>query len=123
MAVGEITWGVGELLARHEHGTVVLALTSRPPTVAPLLAPYADRPVVVVYRDAHLHPWQRAALAALRAARPDAVLVAMGGPDDLPEGAADDAGGAPTAVLRTLGCARVNSVAAAEHLLGRELIA
>jgi len=122
MAVGEIAWGIGELLARYEPGTVVLPVTSRPPTVAPLLAPYADRPVVVVYRDAHLHPWQRAALAALRVARPDAVLVAMGGPDDLPEDV-DVAVVAPTAVLRTLGCARVNAVAAAEHLLGRELIA
>lgn len=123
MAVGEITWGVGEVLAVAERDTVVLPLTSQPPTLAPLLAPYSDRPLVVVYRDAHLHSWQRAALAALRAARPDAVLVAMGGPDDLPDDQPGTDLAAPIAVLRTLGCGRVNAVAAAEHLLGRELIA
>jgi beta-N-acetylhexosaminidase len=120
MAVGEITWGVGEVLAQAERGTVVLPVTSSPPTVAPLLAPYADRPLVVVYRDAHLHPWQTATLAALRAARPAAVLVAMGGPHDLPA-AEDGSATVPIAVLRTLGCGRVNAVAAAENLLGREL--
>jgi beta-N-acetylhexosaminidase len=120
MAVGEITWGVGEVLAQAERGTVVLPVTSQPPTLAPLLAPYVDRPLVVVYRDAHLHPWQRATLAAIRAARPEAVLVAMGGPDDLPA-AEDGSATVPIAVLRTLGCGRVNAVAAAENLLGREL--
>ncbi len=91
MAVGEIAWGVGAVLAQAEPGTVVLPVTSEPPTVAPLLGPYADRPLVVVYRDAHLHRGSARRLAALRAARPDAVLVAMGGPDDLP--AAQDGSG------------------------------
>jgi hypothetical protein len=40
----------------------------------------------------------------------------MGGAGDLP-GAGDE----PAAVLRTLGSARVNAIAAAERLLGREL--
>jgi beta-N-acetylhexosaminidase len=115
MAVGDTAWGVAPVLAAAEPATVALAVTAE---AAPgLLDGYGDRPVVIAYRDAHLHDWQRASLAVLRAERPDAVLVAMGGQDDLP-GQGDDA-----TVLRTLGSARVNAVAAVEILLGRELTA
>jgi beta-N-acetylhexosaminidase len=133
MAVGDTVWGIAPVLAAAAPGTVALAVTEAP--TAGLLTGYEDRPVVIAYRDAHLHAWQQDALAALRTARPDAVLVAMGGHDDLPDAGHDhlpDAGrdhlprpapGDGAAVLRTLGSARVNAVAAVEHLLGRELTA
>jgi beta-N-acetylhexosaminidase len=119
MAVGDTAWGIGPVLASAEPETVVLRVTEELASAQALLAPYSGRPVVVAYRDAHLSPWQPVSLAAVRSARPDAVLVAMGGEDDLP--AEDYRPGGPTAVLRTLGSGRVNAIAAAELLLGREL--
>jgi len=40
----------------------------------------AGRPLVVVVRDAHRHPWVTGMLARLLAARPDAIVVEMGVP-------------------------------------------
>ena len=115
IAVGDTAWGVTTVLAAAEPATATLRVTEELTDASALLAPYADRQVVAVYRDAHRSDWQRATLAAVRAARPDAILVSMGGAGDLPSA------GGPAAVVRTLGSARVNAIAAAERLLGREL--
>ncbi|MDQ1659803.1 MAG: beta-N-acetylhexosaminidase [Cryptosporangiaceae bacterium] len=116
IAVSDTAWGITTVLAAADPRTTALRVTEELTDASGLLAPYSDRQVVAVYRDAHLSDWRRASLAAVRAARPDAILVSMGGADDLP-GAGDE----PAAVLRTLGSARVNAIAAAERLLGREL--
>ncbi len=47
---------------------------------ADLLDRAADRPLVVVVRDAHRHAWQMDALGRMLAARPDGVVVEMGLP-------------------------------------------
>jgi beta-N-acetylhexosaminidase len=116
VAVGDTAWGLAGVLGAADPRTAVLPVTGELADAAVLLEPNAGRPVVVAYRDAHLHAWQRASLAAIRVVRPDSTLVAMGGYDDLPTEQ-----GAAVAVLRTLGSARVNALAAAEKLLGREL--
>jgi beta-N-acetylhexosaminidase len=74
------------------------------------LAAAARRPVVLVVRDLHRHPWQRRLAATLLAARPDAVVVEMGLPAERPRGA--------SAWVRTYGASAVSAVAAAEALLG-----
>jgi len=75
------------------------------------LARRADgRPLLLVVRDLHRHPWQRELATRLLALRPDAVVVEMGVPVLPPDGAAGQ--------LCTHGAGRVNAEAAAEVLLG-----
>ncbi|MEV4475771.1 glycoside hydrolase family 3 N-terminal domain-containing protein [Nonomuraea sp. NPDC049504] len=105
-------WGVGEPLARLRPGTTVTRLTAGSATGAELdrlLVLAADRPLVVVVRDAHRHPWQAEALRHLLGARPDAVVVEMGLP------VRSDLGDVHIA---TYGSARVCGQAAAEVLTG-----
>jgi beta-N-acetylhexosaminidase len=64
-----------------------------------------------VTRDRHRHPWQRAQLQRLVAARPDAVVVDMGWPCGEPLPAAT--------VITTFGASRASADAVAE-LLTRE---
>jgi beta-N-acetylhexosaminidase len=73
----------------------------------PLLERATGRGLIVVLRDAHRHPGQRALATALLAARPDAVLVEMGLPVWRPDGAVH---------LATYGAASANAQAAAELL-------
>jgi beta-N-acetylhexosaminidase len=68
----------------------------------------AGRPLVLAVRDAYRTPWQRDWVDALLAHRPDAVLVALGMPED-----AELGGGA---TLLAFGAAQVNALAAAERL-------
>ncbi len=72
----------------------------------------ADRPLVVVVRDPQRRPTQAAALRTLLAARPDAVVVDMGWPDD--------GDGLPVAAARitTYGASRASGQAAARRLFG-----
>jgi beta-N-acetylhexosaminidase len=72
------------------------------------------RQLVVLMRDAHRYPWQRAAVEELLAAVDDAVVVDVGLPHWRPVGAAG--------YVATYGAARVNLEAAAERLLGGAII-
>jgi beta-N-acetylhexosaminidase len=72
------------------------------------LAPAVGRPLVLVVRDAHRHPWMAGALRTLLAARPDAVVVEMGVP----------AIRSGRVHLATYGASRANGLAAAEVLAG-----
>jgi beta-N-acetylhexosaminidase len=86
LAIGaETPWGVGEPLGSLLHGTTRLRLAvedlaglSDP--AAAVLAGAADRPLVLVVRDAHRHPWIADALRRTLAVRPDAIVVEMGVP-------------------------------------------
>ena len=83
-------WGVGgtagRAAARYHRDPA--APPARPPgrRSRTLLAGAAGRPLVVVVRDAHRHPWQGEALRHLLGARPDAVVVEMGLPEPLRPG-------------------------------------
>ena len=79
-------------------------------TLAGVLAAAADRPLVVVVRDAHRVPVTRRRLGAVLAGRPDAVVVGIG------TGA--DRSLAAGRYLGTRGGARVNLSAAADLLVG-----
>ncbi|TDE37260.1 glycoside hydrolase family 3 protein [Nonomuraea mesophila] len=106
-------WGVGEPLTGLLPGTVVTRLGSGKatgPALERLLGAASGRPLVVVVRDVHRHPWQEEALRHLLSARRDTVVVEMGLP------ARSDLGAVHIA---THGSARVCGQAAAEVLAGR----
>jgi beta-N-acetylhexosaminidase len=114
MAIGaETPWGVGEPLGVLLPGTTTVRLTAGSvPDAARLgaaaLAPATGRPLVLVVRDAHRHPWMAEALRTVLAARPDAIVVEMGVP----------ASRAGQVHLATYGASRANGLAAAEALAG-----
>ena len=118
-------WGIAEPLERllpHTTVTRILAPTTHVETVGlmkslvvdqdavvdvePRLAEAAGRPLVLAVRDLHRNPWMRRAVDAVRARRPDAVVVEFG----LPYGDEAD--------LCTYGGSRVSGIAAAEYLAG-----
>jgi beta-N-acetylhexosaminidase len=105
-------WGVGEPLSKLLPGTTVTRL-GEPDTAdglpASALGQAVDRPLVIVVRDAHRHPWQMDALGHMLAARPDGVVVEMGLPGRTDLGAVH---------IATHGAARVCGQAAAEALTG-----
>lgn len=108
----DMPWGVGEPLSKLLPGTTVARLEEENAGTAlgeAALLPAADRPLVVVVRDAHRHAWQTAALDRLLAARPDAVVVEMGLPGRTDLGAVH---------IATHGAARVCGQAAAEVITG-----
>lgn len=76
--------------------------------IAAELAAAEGRPLVLAVRDLHRNPWMRRAVDAVRAKRPDAVVVEFG----LPQGDVAD--------LCTYGASRVSGIAAAEFLAGRQ---
>jgi beta-N-acetylhexosaminidase len=69
------------------------------------------RQLVVIVRDAHRHAWERAAIDALTARAPDAIVIEVGLPCWRPSAAAG--------FVATYGAARVNVEAAARVLAGR----
>jgi beta-N-acetylhexosaminidase len=93
IAAGEAGHGLGELLGAE---TVRLHEGDRLPPLDP------DRPLVLVLRDAHRHPWQRELVP------PNAVVVETGVPEWRPEAA--------RAFVATHGPGRVNLAAAAEAI-------
>ena len=118
-------WGIAEPLAELLPGTTsatIAAPTTHVETVGlmtslvvdqdalvdvePELAAAADRPLVLAVRDLHRNQWMQRAVDAVRAKRPDAVVVEFG----LPYGDEAD--------LCTYGGSRVSGVAAAEYLAG-----
>ncbi|WP_214106364.1 glycoside hydrolase family 3 protein [Acrocarpospora catenulata] len=106
-------WGVGEPLGKLLPGTTVTRLHEQDLAdglPADVLAQAADRPLVVVVRDAHRHAWQLDALGHMLADRPDGIVVEMGLPGRTDLGAAH---------IATHGAARVCGQAAAETLTGQ----
>ena len=82
IAVGEVPWG----LAPYVTGVETVRMTDAVDggierIVAEAIVARADgRPVVVVSRDTHRHPWARALVELLSARHPAVVLVEMGWP-------------------------------------------
>jgi beta-N-acetylhexosaminidase len=112
IAAGTVPWGLAAALAALDHSTTAARLpesTDRS-AVAGALAAAAHRPLVVVVRDPQRRPAQVALLGTLLAARPDAVVVDMGWPDERPPGSA--------ARIVTFGASRASGEAAAAILVG-----
>jgi beta-N-acetylhexosaminidase len=102
VAAGRTAWGLAGLLP----GAVELRLGPDDP-VPPLPA---DRPLVVVARDATRVGWVGRAVVALLAARPEAVVVEMGLPGPPPAAA--------RGWIATGGASRASALAAAQQLTG-----
>ncbi|BCJ55634.1 hydrolase [Actinoplanes sp. NBRC 14428] len=114
IAIGaETPWGVGAPLGTLLPGTTSVRLSADDlagvtDPVAPILDGTGARPLVLVVRDAHRHPWVADALARTLAVRPDAIVVEMGVPVAV-------SGGVHVA---TYGATRACGQAAAELLAG-----
>jgi beta-N-acetylhexosaminidase len=106
IAAGAANHGLADALDSAE----LVVLHDAPLDPRSIVAEHFGRQLVVVVRDAHRHPWQRAAAHALLEAAPDAVLVEVGVPVWRPDG--------PTYVA-TQGLGRVNLEATAELLQPR----
>lgn len=78
--------------------------------VTAALAAADGRPLVLVVRDAHRHPWQRTVVEQVRAVRPGTIVVGTGTPYDAPL--------APGHYVGALGSAPPCLTAAAEVLAG-----
>jgi beta-N-acetylhexosaminidase len=119
IAIGaETPWGVGAPLGELVDGTTWIRLSADdlagvPDPAAPVLAGATGRPLVLVVRDAHRHPWVAEALERTIAVRPDAVVVEMGVPMLV-------AGGVHVA---TYGATRACGQAAAELIAGAGALA
>jgi beta-N-acetylhexosaminidase len=104
MAVGDARWSLADPL--RDLGLLAEAVTVRDagPPPAEVAARAAGRPLVVAVRDASRSPGERGWLQALLAERPDAVLVALGMPDDtgLTTGPAVAAHGAARVLTRAV---------------------
>ena len=109
IAAGEAGHSVGSVLAERLAGTESLTLDEAGAPDAAALADRAGRALVVIVRDAHRHPWMRAAAGAVLAADPDAVVVELGLPEWRPDGARGYAA--------TLGGGRASFEALADRLL------
>lgn len=83
--------------------------------VAAAVSQAGGRPLVLVARDLHRHPWMAEAVRASSAVRPDAVVVDMGVPYGLREMSAG------TSRIASHGAALVSGVAVVEVLTGTDL--
>jgi beta-N-acetylhexosaminidase len=88
----------------------LVALPYTPAGVSEAVAAAAGRPLVLVVRDAHRHAWMAAAVAAVTAVRPDAIVVEMG----IAYGPGEKSGGAT--LIATHGAALVSGLAVARLL-------
>jgi beta-N-acetylhexosaminidase len=107
IAVGEVPWG----LTPHLTGVRTLRFLEGAPAeaAAGLLTEAGRRPLVVVSRDTHRHPWAREVVELLAASHPGVVLVEMGWPSPWrPAGVA--------AYVASYGAARANGQAVLEAL-------
>jgi beta-N-acetylhexosaminidase len=108
IAAGEVPWGLGPALQALDPDVTIAAVRAGDSIEGALSAGSGERPLVVVVRDRHRHPWQAAHLERLVAARPDAIVVDMGWP------------GAPLPAARTWitthGASRASAEAVAELL-------
>jgi len=110
-AAGVVPWGVAAPLAQLGARVTAVELDAEHADIEAILGQAAGRSLVLVVRNLHRHPWMAAAVEAVLAKRPDAIVVEMGLPACRPAGAA--------AYIATHGAARVCGVAAAEVLIGR----
>ncbi|WP_199513598.1 glycoside hydrolase family 3 protein [Nucisporomicrobium flavum] len=114
IAIGaETPWGVAAPLTELLPGTTSVRLSAddlagATDPAAPVLTGAGARPLVLVVRDAHRHPWVAEALARTLAVRPDTIVVEMGVPISV-------AGGLH---LATHGATRACGRAAAEIIAG-----
>jgi beta-N-acetylhexosaminidase len=114
IAIGaETPWGVGTPLDALLPGTTSVRLCADdlaglPDPAAPVLAGATGRPLVLVVRDLHRHPWAAEAVSRTLTLRPDAIVVEMGLPQLI-------VGGVHVA---THGATRACGRAAAELLAG-----
>ena len=114
IAIGaETPWGVGAPLDDLLPGTTAVRLTEEDliglaDPVAPVLAGADGRPLVLVARDVHRHPWLAAALRRVLESRPDAIVVEMGVPVTVVGGVH----------IATYGATRALGQAAAELIAG-----
>jgi beta-N-acetylhexosaminidase len=103
LAVGEVPWG----LAGHVDGVVRL-LDGDPTDLAALAQ---GRPLVIVSRDTHRHPWARSLVDTATHSHSSVVLVEMGWPAAWrPTG--------PCTYVASYGASRANGAAVAEVLFG-----
>lgn len=75
LAAGEVPWGMGAPLTALMPGTTVVEVDEDGPSPRSLLAEHTGRPVVVSVRGVRRRPWQLDFVSAVRAVRPDAVVV------------------------------------------------
>jgi beta-N-acetylhexosaminidase len=114
IAIGaETPWGVGAPLDTLLPGTTSVRLSAEdlagvPDVSLPVLAGAAGRPLVLVVRDVHRHPWIAEALDCTLRLRPDAIVVEMGVPVAVSGGVH----------LATYGATRACGQAAAELIAG-----
>ena len=114
IAIGaETPWGVAAPLSVLLPGTTSVRLSADDlagvtDPAAPVLTGVGGRPLVLVVRDVHRHPWVADALARTLAVRPDTIVVEMGVPVAV-------AGGVH---LATYGATRACGQAAAEIIAG-----
>lgn len=110
-AVGEAHWSLIEALEGLGFAAGSMTVVEGGASPEEVISKAGDAPLVVAVRDAYRQPWQGEWLSSVLAARPDAVVVAIGMPDD--RAVAGD-----TLVL-THGAGVFNIQAAAEVLSGR----
>jgi beta-N-acetylhexosaminidase len=105
-----VRWGLADHLRERDPAVEVEGRfsTEADLDIDALTGRATGRPLVVVVRDLHRHPWQERALSGMLRLHPDVTVVEMGLPARRPPGA--------RAYLRTFGAARVNAQAAAELL-------
>jgi beta-N-acetylhexosaminidase len=114
IAIGaETPWGVGAPLDDLLPGTTSVRLTADdlaglPDPAAPVLAGATGRPLVLVARDVHRHPWVADAVERVLEVRPDAIVVEMGVPVRVLGGVH----------IATYGATRALGLAAAELIAG-----
>jgi beta-N-acetylhexosaminidase len=102
IAAGELAYGLADLWP----GALGVRLGEHGCDPAATLGPCAERPLVVVTRDAARYAWEQAAVAELVALRPEAIVIETG----LPGGVA--------AAIETFGSGRASLAAARDALLG-----
>jgi beta-N-acetylhexosaminidase len=108
---GAATGYAGDAAAPVGERPTQSAVPYTPAAVAEAVAAAEGRPLVLVVRDAHRHAWMAAALAAVTAVRPDAVVVEMG----IAHGAGEKAVGATH--VASHGAALVSGLAVARVLV------
>ena len=114
IAIGaETPWGVGAPLGALLPGTTAVRLGAGDlagvaDVAGHILAGAGARPLVLVVRDVHRHPWIAGALRETLAVRPDAIVVEMGVPVAVSGGVH----------LATYGATRACGQAAAEIIAG-----
>jgi beta-N-acetylhexosaminidase len=108
IAIGSQTpWGLAAPLGALLPGTTAVRVAAG--DAAPgVPAAATGRPLVLVVRDVHRHPWLARTLARLLEARPDAIVVEMGVPVTVLGGVH----------IATFGATRANGAAAAEVIAG-----